>query len=213
MLTPQEVDVFVTLRQLSDDAVRSSTSPTSCRRSRISAIMPRYCVVAAWSANAIPAVELARGMAQLMIRTESKQLVRRGGRECRAALDRRQSRPVLRTPLRRRPQGHLLRSGGRRNLRHCRRRRQWPERTGPGAGRRNNPAPPFDAPLGRQAHRPSGCRSWRMEGLCSVPEERTGHAAVPDMTLAANCLLTARNIRNQPSCAKYCRSIIRYHGW
>jgi simple sugar transport system ATP-binding protein len=33
----------------------------------------------------------------------------------------------------------------------------------------------------------------RMTGLCSVPEERTGHAAVPEMSLAANTLLTARN--------------------
>jgi simple sugar transport system ATP-binding protein len=32
-----------------------------------------------------------------------------------------------------------------------------------------------------------------MHGLCSVPEERSGHAAVPEMSLAANTLLTARN--------------------
>ncbi|MDJ1157057.1 ABC transporter ATP-binding protein [Chelatococcus sp. SYSU_G07232] len=33
----------------------------------------------------------------------------------------------------------------------------------------------------------------RLVGLCGVPEERNGHAAVPDMSLAANALLSARN--------------------
>jgi simple sugar transport system ATP-binding protein len=32
----------------------------------------------------------------------------------------------------------------------------------------------------------------RMAGLCSVPEERNGHAAVPDFSLADNAVLTAR---------------------
>ena len=30
-------------------------------------------------------------------------------------------------------------------------------------------------------------------GLCAVPEERNGHGAVPDFTLADNSILTARN--------------------
>ncbi|MBV9079467.1 MAG: ABC transporter ATP-binding protein [Methylobacteriaceae bacterium] len=35
----------------------------------------------------------------------------------------------------------------------------------------------------------------RSRGLCAVPEERNGHAAVPDLTLAENALLTARQRR------------------
>ena len=33
----------------------------------------------------------------------------------------------------------------------------------------------------------------RRRGLCAVPEERNGHAAVPDFTLADNAVLTARD--------------------
>lgn len=36
----------------------------------------------------------------------------------------------------------------------------------------------------------------RKLGLCAVPEERNGHAAVPDFTLTENAVLTARDRRN-----------------
>ena len=36
----------------------------------------------------------------------------------------------------------------------------------------------------------------RKQGLCAVPEERHGHAAVPDFTLSDNAVLTARNRQN-----------------
>jgi simple sugar transport system ATP-binding protein len=38
-----------------------------------------------------------------------------------------------------------------------------------------------------------GAEERRMHGLCSVPEERTGHATVPEMSLSDNTLLSARN--------------------
>ena len=44
------------------------------------------------------------------------------------------------------------------------------------------------APVGRL---PPGAR--RARGLCAVPEERNGHAAVPEFSLADNVVLTARN--------------------
>ena len=44
-----------------------------------------------------------------------------------------------------------------------------------------------DRPIGR-----AGPGERRRLGLCCVPEERNGHAAVPDLTLAENALLTAR---------------------
>ena len=44
------------------------------------------------------------------------------------------------------------------------------------------------APLGRL-----NAKQRRLKGLCSVPEERNGHAAVPDFTLSDNSVLTARD--------------------
>ncbi len=38
-----------------------------------------------------------------------------------------------------------------------------------------------------------GARQRRLKGLASVPEERNGHAAVPDFTLSDNAVLTARD--------------------
>jgi simple sugar transport system ATP-binding protein len=42
-------------------------------------------------------------------------------------------------------------------------------------------------------HLPPGAR--RQAGVCVAPEERNGHAAIPDFTLAENALLTARHRR------------------
>ena len=39
----------------------------------------------------------------------------------------------------------------------------------------------------------------RKHGLCAVPEERHGHAAVPDFTLSDNAILTARDRQNMVS--------------
>ncbi len=38
-----------------------------------------------------------------------------------------------------------------------------------------------------------GAKERRLKGLASVPEERNGHAAVPDFTLSDNSVLTARD--------------------
>ncbi len=44
-----------------------------------------------------------------------------------------------------------------------------------------------------------GTTPRRFVGLCSVPEERNGHAAVPGFTLSDNAILTARNRKNMVS--------------
>ena len=44
----------------------------------------------------------------------------------------------------------------------------------------------------RAGRRGSARRARRALGLCFVPEERNGHAAVPDMSLAENAVLTGR---------------------
>ena len=44
------------------------------------------------------------------------------------------------------------------------------------------------APIGRE-----NAKQRRLRGLCTVPEERNGHAAVPDFTLADNSILTGRD--------------------
>ncbi len=41
-----------------------------------------------------------------------------------------------------------------------------------------------------------GPTARRKSGVCCVPEERNGHAAVPDMTLSENSLLTLHHIQN-----------------
>ncbi|HVX82897.1 MAG TPA: ABC transporter ATP-binding protein [Devosiaceae bacterium] len=43
-------------------------------------------------------------------------------------------------------------------------------------------------PIGRES-----AKQRRLRGLCTVPEERNGHAAVPDFTLAENSILTGRD--------------------
>ncbi|MBV9656432.1 MAG: ABC transporter ATP-binding protein [Acetobacteraceae bacterium] len=47
------------------------------------------------------------------------------------------------------------------------------------------------APVGRL-----GAAERRRRGLCCVPEERNGHAAIPDMTLIENAVLTAHRRRD-----------------
>jgi ABC-type uncharacterized transport system ATPase subunit len=44
------------------------------------------------------------------------------------------------------------------------------------------------APIGRE-----NAKKRRLRGLCTVPEERNGHAAVPDFTLSDNSILTGRD--------------------
>ena len=56
----------------------------------------------------------------------------------------------------------------------------------------------------------------RKAGICFVPEERLGHAAVPDMSLTENVILSARvrkglsrnNILNLPAAARYAGDVV-----
>ncbi len=50
--------------------------------------------------------------------------------------------------------------------------------------------------IGGQAAGTKEANARRKLGLCAVPEERNGHAAVPDFTLTDNAVLTARDRRN-----------------
>jgi ABC-type uncharacterized transport system ATPase subunit len=59
------------------------------------------------------------------------------------------------------------------------------------SGERASPRPETICLDGRAIGR-AGVAERRRLGLCSLPEERNGHAAVPELTLAENALLTAR---------------------
>jgi len=67
-------------------------------------------------------------------------------------------------------------------------------------------------PIGR-----GGVGARRAAGLCAVPEERNGHAAVPEFSLAENAILTARDrmglarggVVNTGRARDYCAEVIR----
>jgi simple sugar transport system ATP-binding protein len=195
VLTPQEVErLFVTLRQLSDEGC--SILYISHKLQEIKDLCHHATVLRGGRVvgECDPAVESARGMAQLMIGTELKQLVRRA-----AAVSAEPRLIVDNLDLScERPFGVDLKGisfevgageifgiagvagNGQNELAQV--------LAGETTLRRPSTLRLDGKPIGHL-----GAEKRRMEGLCSVPEERTGHAAVPDMTLAANCLLTARN--------------------
>ncbi len=195
VLTPQEVErLFVTLRQLSDEGC--SILYISHKLQEIKDLCHHATVLRGGRVvgECDPAVETARGMAQLMIGTELKQLVRRAGTvsaEPRLVVENLDLASHL-------PFGVDLKGVS--------------FEVGAGeifgiAGVAGNGQNELTQALAGEVvlHRPStirldgkavghlGAEKRRMHGLCSVPEERSGHAAVPELSLAANTLLTARN--------------------
>jgi len=195
VLTPQEVErLFVTLRQLSDEGC--SILYISHKLQEIKDLCHHATVLRGGRVvgECDPAVETARGMAQLMIGAELKQLTRR------AAVTSREPRLIVDTLELRsnQPFGIDLKcisfevgvgeifgiagvAGNGQN--------ELAQALAGEVTLRQPSAIRLDGkPIGHL-----GAEKRRMKGLCSVPEERTGHAAVPEMSLATNTLLTARN--------------------
>jgi simple sugar transport system ATP-binding protein len=195
VLTPQEVErLFITLRQLSDEGC--SILYISHKLQEIKDLCHHATVLRGGRVvgECDPAVETARGMAQLMIGAELKQLTRRA-----AAVNAEPRLIVDNLSLASdRPFGVDLKSI---SFTVC-----AGEIFGIAGVAGNGQNELTQALAGEiPLHSPSairldgkpighlGAEKRRMQGLCSVPEERTGHAAVPEMSLAANTVLTARN--------------------
>jgi simple sugar transport system ATP-binding protein len=196
VLTPQETDrLFAMLRQLAAEGC--SILYISHKLAEIKALCSRATILRAGKvvATCDPRVETTRRMAELMIGTELRQAERHRRAEpsiaVRLAVERLTLPPAgpFSIPLRDisfevrvgevfgiagvagNGQGELLLalSG---------------ERAAPEAGmvRLDGRA------VGRER---AGSR--RRAGLCAVPEERNGHAAIPDLSLSENAILTARH--------------------
>ena len=125
-------------------------------------------------------------MAELMIGANLKEIARAGRpRVRRGEIRRARPQPAQARRFRRRAEGHQLLGARRRNPRRRRRRGQRPERIDGGAERRDarrrrrTRSCMAGEPIGRL-----GPTERRARGLCAVPEERNGHAAVGDFTLA-----------------------------
>ncbi|MTJ81297.1 MAG: ABC transporter ATP-binding protein [Telmatospirillum sp.] len=195
VLTPQEVGrLFVTLRQLSDEGC--SILYISHKLQEIKELCHHATVLRGGKVvgECDPAVETARGMAQLMIGAELKQLVRRVGttsQEPRLTV----ANLKLRSDD---PFGvdltNISFEGGAGEIFGI-------------AGVAGNGQNELTEALAGEVtlHTPTtilldgkpiahlNAEQRRQQGLCSVPEERNGHASVGEMTLAENTLLTARN--------------------
>ncbi|PKU24410.1 ABC transporter ATP-binding protein [Telmatospirillum siberiense] len=195
VLTPQEVErLFVTLRQLSDEGC--SILYISHKLQEIKDLCHHATVLRGGRVvgECDPAVETARGMAQLMIGSELKQLVRRAGSvsaEPRLIVENLTVPSTLAFGIDLKGISFEVGAGEIFGI----------------AGVAGNGQNELTQALAGETtlHRPStirldgkaighlGAEQRRMHGLCSVPEERSGHASVPEMSLAANTLLTARN--------------------
>lgn len=195
VLTPQEVDrLFVTLRQLSDEGC--SILYISHKLHEIKELCHHATVLRGGRVvgECDPAVETARGMAQLMIGAELKQLVRRAGTvgaEPRLIIENLTLPATAQFGVDLKGISFEVGAGEIFGI----------------AGVAGNGQNELTQALAGEIvlNRPSSIRldgkaighldaeQRRMEGLCSVPEERSGHASVPDMSLADNTLLTARN--------------------
>ncbi|WP_225772394.1 ABC transporter ATP-binding protein [Inquilinus sp. Marseille-Q2685] len=195
VLTPQEVErLFETLRRLASEGC--SILYISHKLHEIKALCGRATIMRAGKVvgSCDPAVETARSMAQMMIGAELRTLSRRGAR---GASDPKLVVEGLSLPADG-PFGTALKEIG--------------FTVGAGeilgiagiAGNGQNEL--LQALSGERRVRPAGAiriagkpagqmsaEQRRLLGLCSVPEERNGHAAVPEMSLAANTLLSARN--------------------
>ncbi|MDR3435001.1 ABC transporter ATP-binding protein [Telmatospirillum sp.] len=195
VLTPQEVGrLFVTLRQLSDEGC--SILYISHKLQEIKELCHHATVLRGGRVvgQCDPAVETARSMAQLMIGAELKQLVRRAGTIT--------QEPRLIVSNLTLPTDHPFGV----NLKGISFEVGAGEIFGIAGVAGNGQNELTEALAGEVVLRsPSTIRldgkpiaqmnaeKRRMNGLCSVPEERAGHASVPEMTLAENTLLTARN--------------------
>jgi simple sugar transport system ATP-binding protein len=194
VLTPQEVDrLFETLRQLAAEGC--SILYISHKLSEIKALCERATILRAGKvvATCDPRAETARSMAQLMIGAELRTVTRRAGEPTG------EPRLVVRNldlPADG-PFGTTLK-----NLSFEVRRGEIVGVAGVAgngqselfqalSGERLVPRAETVRLDGREVGR-IGAGARRRLGLCCVPEERNGHAAVLDMSLAENALLSGR---------------------
>ncbi|UEM23644.1 ABC transporter ATP-binding protein [Skermanella mucosa] len=195
VLTPQEVErLFGTLRLLASEGC--SILYISHKLQEIKDLCDHATILRGGKVvgECDPAVESTRGMAQMMIGAELKTLARRGTRPKAAtrftveALDLPTDQPFG-TTLKR--VGFEVAAGEIFGIAGV-------------AGNGQNElmralsgeltvANPTSIRLDGKPVGDLGVERRRALGLCCVPEERNGHAAVPDMSLASNTLISARN--------------------
>lgn len=138
-----------------------------------------------------PKVETARGMAQLMIGAECAHADAPGWHDAgQGAAGGRASGPAVGRGARRRPEADRLRGPGRRDPGIAGVAGNRPERADAGAERRAHRDAGDRDPHRRQAGGWGSARRSGALGLCCVPEERNGHAAVLEMSLADNAVLS-----------------------
>jgi len=195
VLTPQEVErLFGTLRQLSSEGC--SILYISHKLQEIKDLCHHATILRGGKVvgECDPATESTRGMAQMMIGAELKTLARRGARP-RTATRFNVDNLSLATDQ---PFGINLKSiafevaageifgiaGVAGNGQNELMRALSGELT---------VAQPSSIRLDNKPVGNLGVEPRRALGLCCVPEERNGHAAVPDMSLASNALISARN--------------------
>ena len=188
VLTPQEVDkLFETLRKLAPEGV--SILYISHKLNEIKALCdaPRSCAAARSWVPATPEAETARSMAQLMIGAELRTLTRRAGAslgQVRLAVEHLDlaSEEAHGVDLKR--VGLEVRAGEIMGIAGVAGNGQNELMLALSGERTSDPdtAIRIDGkPVARL-----GAAQRRALGLCCVPEERNGHAAVPEMSLADN---------------------------
>jgi simple sugar transport system ATP-binding protein len=194
VLTPQEVEkLFTTLRQLSHEGV--SILYISHKLHEIKALCHAATILRGGRVvgTCDPRVETARSMAELMIGGELRTAERRGkaaGGEERRIVEGLSvaGKPPFGIDLK--SVSFTVRAGEVMGIAGVAGNGQN-ELTRALAGEVTAPRAEMirvaGRPIGRQ-----GPGERRRGGLCVVPEERNGHAAVPDFTLAENAMLTAR---------------------
>jgi simple sugar transport system ATP-binding protein len=196
VLTPQEADrLFGMLRQLAAEGC--SILYISHKLAEIKALCGRATILRGGRvvATSDPRLESTRRMAELMIGAELRQ-VDRGGRAApsstvRLTVDRLSVPPAgpFSVPLR--DVSFAVRAGEVFGIAGVAGNGQS-ELLLALSGERAAPAAEMVRLDGRAVGRErAGAR--RRAGLCAVPEERNGHAAIPDLSLADNSILTARH--------------------
>ncbi len=189
VLTPQEVEqLFVVLRQLAPrKAARSSTFRTSCTRSKRSCDTATILRGGKLVDTCDPKLETTRAHGREDDRrgAQGHRASRRAGRlASRAAEGERVRRLPEAGPPRHGPRRRHLHRAGRRDPRHRGRRGQRTERAAAGAVGRGATGDARGDHASMAARCGDSTPSNAGSGACAVPEERNGHAAVPEFTLA-----------------------------
>ncbi len=193
VLTPQEVDrLFATLRRLAAEGC--SILYISHKLEEVKALCERATILRGGRVVAVcdPRVETARSMAETMVGAAIREPARPAGRLKRAPrllVDRLSLEPEDPFGTALRDITFLVRRGEIFGIAGVAGNGQ-DELLAALSGERPAPKPEMvrigDARVGRL-----GPTARRRLGLCVIPEERNGHAAVPELTLTENALLSA----------------------